>query len=547
MTPTDSAANHQEIEWQFDADDLSAVEAWLRQHVCGGEWELRFGQPEEQFDSYYDTPDWRFFRAGYVLRIRQTQHAPAEAALKSFGVRKDGLRQRHEISERLKPDSPASDPADSLIGSPGPVGQRVRMVLSKRSAQMLRRLFEVQTQRTRIAVQKDGARIAEIALDDVSIAGDRRGGPIRFQRVEVELVPDCTPDLESATGQVALFAARMQSACELRPATTSKFELGLRARRLQPAFAPELGRPKDTRHLNGAPTIDELAFAVLREHFAQFLWHEPGVRLGEEAEPVHRARVATRRLRAALGLFRDYLPGDGQRYRSELRWIARLLGGVRDLDVQQERLAAWRQDWAVIEAGGLKAFEDWLASRRAQARAKMLRGLNSARYGRFLGEFTDFLRNGARADEDRSEATPARRALPDLILRRYTRVRKLGNAIDDDSSPEDYHELRIQCKRLRYALEFAEALYPKAIHNYLPRLVALQDLLGLHQDAYVAIKEMRRLSLSPQPVLPASAAFTLGEIAQRYAQQAEELRAEFPRLYRRIKGKSWERLQRALK
>ena len=546
MTPTDSATSHREIEWQFDADDLGAVEAWLRQHARDGGWEFRFGEPEEQIDSYYDTPDWRFFRAGYVLRVRQTQHAPAEATLKSFGTRENGLRQRREISERLKPDDLAGNPSDGMIASPGPVGQRLRMVLSGRSAQALRRLFVAQTRRTRIAAHKAGADVAEIALDDVSIAGDRRGEPIRFRRVEVELAPDGASDLESATGLAASLVARMQSACALRPAAASKFELGLRARRLQPAFAPDLGQPQDPRHLDDDPIIAELAFAVLREHFAQLLWHEPGVRLGEEAEAVHRARVATRRLRAALGLFRDHLPGDGRRYRSELRWVARLLGGVRDLDVQQERLAAWRRDQAMSAAAGWQALEDWLARRRAQARAKMLRGLNSLRYARLVGAFSDFLRNGARADE-KHQATPARRALPDLILKRYARVRKLGNAIDDDSSPEDYHELRIQCKRLRYALEFAQALYPKAIRNYLPRLIALQDLLGLYQDAHVAIAEMRRLSLSAEPALPASAAFALGEIAQRYAQQAEKLRARFPRLYRRVKGKDWERLRRALK
>jgi triphosphatase len=547
MAPTDSAENHREIEWQFDVDDLGAVEAWLRQHARNGEWEFHFGEPEEQIDSYYDTPDWRFFRAGYVLRIRQARNTPAEATLKSFGTRKDGLRQRHEINERMKLEGITDDPTGSVIRSSGPVGQRVRAMLSRHSAQMLRRLFDAQTRRTRIAVQRDEAHVAEIALDDVSIAGDRRRGPVRFRRVEVELASDHASDLESATKSVEALVAKMQSACELRPATDSKFELGLQARRLQPAFAPDLGRPEDTGHLDDDPTVGELAFAVLREHFAQLLAHEPGVRLGEEAEAVHRARVATRRLRAALGLFRDHLPSDAQRYRNELRWIARLLGGVRDLDVQQERLAAWRQDKVVIEADGLKGLEDWLARRRAQARAKMLRGLNSARYARFAAEFTDFLRNGPSASEDQPGAVPARRALPDLILKRYTKVRKLGDAIDDDSPPEDCHELRIQCKRLRYALEFAEALCPKAIRNYLPRLVALQDLLGLHQDAHVAIEEMRRLSLSSQPELPAQAAFALGEIAQRYAQQAEELRAEFPRLYRRIKGKAWERLQRALK
>jgi CHAD domain-containing protein len=125
-------------------------------------------------------------------------------------------------------------------------------------------------------------------------------------------------------------------------------------------------------------------------------------------------------------------------------------------------------------------------------------------------------------------------------------VRADGDAIDADSPAEALHELRIMCKRLRYALEFVEHLYPKAMRTYLERLVELQDLLGLHQDAHVAIEQMRGLGFMHQHELPPQTVFTLGEIAQRYAHQAADLRARFPKVYRRIKGKPWQQLQRAL-
>ena len=82
-----------------------------------------------------------------------------------------------------------------------------------------------------------------------------------------------------------------------------------------------------------------LAFAVLRRQLAVVRAKEPGTRLGEDPEELHDMRVATRRLRAALSLFEAVLPVRAQVFREELGWLARLLGSVRDLDVQLEGLA----------------------------------------------------------------------------------------------------------------------------------------------------------------------------------------------------------------
>lgn len=540
MVPTDTAEHQQEIEWQFDIDDLDAVESWLRERARAGDLQLHFDAPKEHLDRYYDTPDWRLFRAGYVLRIRQVEGEAAEATLKSFGTRRNGLRQRREINEPLRRKRAGGDFIRSVIRAPGPVGQRLKAVVGKRAAHTMRHLFDAHTRRRRISVYQDGTQLAEIALDAVSIA-DLRGKSTLFQRIEVEIAPGGASN--GAFDVVTALVAEMRAACRLQPAADSKFELGLRARHLQPEFAPDLGRPASTAQLSDKPRIGELACAVLREHFARLLAQEPAVRLGEDSEAVHQARVATRRLRAALSLFRDYLPSAAQHLRHELRWVAQLLSEARDLDVQLARLAEWRTDDA------LHALDDVIAlltRRREQAQVKLLRGLNSARYERLVAEFTGFLRDDACLDASEQCMKPARAEMPGLIRRRYDKLRKLGDAVAQDSLPSEYHTLRIRCKRLRYALEFAAPLYRKAVRPYLLRLTALQDLLGLLQDAHVAIEEMRHLSLTSQHELPAQAIFALGEIAQRYAQQAEALRARFPNVYRRIKGKAWRKLWRAL-
>jgi CHAD domain-containing protein len=88
-------------------------------------------------------------------------------------------------------------------------------------------------------------------------------------------------------------------------------------------------------------------------------------------------------------------------------------------------------------------------------------------------------------------------------------------------------------------------LYGKPVRDFLPRLIALQDVLGSHQDAYVAIDQLRVLGLS-QPALPETTVEAFSDISDHYAAQARELRAAFPKAYRRLKGKAWQQVQRAL-
>ena len=66
--------DHQDVEWQFDDLDVRPVSKWLQ-----GDWQGRnpsvvSGETRELTDDYFDTEDWRIYRAGYALRIRRTRN-----------------------------------------------------------------------------------------------------------------------------------------------------------------------------------------------------------------------------------------------------------------------------------------------------------------------------------------------------------------------------------------------------------------------------------------------------------------------------------------
>src|SRR5262249_47821530 len=110
-----------------------------------------------------------------------------------------------------------------------------------------------------------------------------------------------------------------------------------------------------------------------------------------------------------------------------------------------------------------------------------------------------------------------------------------------ESPAADYHRLRIDCKRLRYALEFLADLYPDGARPLVKRLVVLQDVLGLHQDADVAISRLRGLARERADVLAAPTIFAGGEIAGRYRMEMIGLGGRFPAAYSAVVGRRWRR------
>jgi CHAD domain-containing protein len=140
---------------------------------------------------------------------------------------------------------------------------------------------------------------------------------------------------------------------------------------------------------------------------------------------------------------------------------------------------------------------------------------------------------------------PVLLAGPDLVRRRYRRLRRAGDPLDENSPPEALHRLRIRGKRLRYSIEFLQSVYGKPAARLINRLTDMQDVLGAYQDAQVATEQVRHLA-EERDDLPASALFVLGRIAERYRLQGAEQRSKVSGVYRRVRGKRWRRLRRAM-
>lgn len=509
-----------EIEWQYAALDTRPVVRWLSGPLPGGYTVSPAGVKDLE-DRYFDTAEFHVNRAGYTCRIRRKGDR-AELTLKGMADANEGMRSRRELTETLE------NPGVSPLAAPGACGAILRAVAGRNP---LREIFRLDTRREVFDLSDAEGPVAEIAVDETTIpVGEDR--PVRLSRVEVEVEP-------AAVDRARPFVNAIVAANRLAEAGTSKFEAALIATgQSVPAVAGEYGSTAVEPEMSAG----EVAFAVLRKQFAALRANEPGTRLGEDIEALHDMRVASRRLRAAMAAFRPFLTPRMQRFRDQLGWVAAALGEVRDLDVQLERMHEWRAHFPPERAAALEAVEELLESRRKAARRRMLAVLDSRRYETLCRSFATALRFGPPKSFAPGRA-PVLAIAPDMVERRYKRVRKMGDAIAKDSPPDSYHALRIEAKKLRYALEFVgNGIYGKPALEFSARVTAMQDVLGLHQDAYVAMDLLQEIADSSGKKLGAQTLMAMGSITERYRLDAIDLRAKFPPVYKPLAGEEWKRL-----
>ena len=286
-----------------------------------------------------------------------------------------------------------------------------------------------------------------------------------------------------------------------------------------------------TRLADEATALDVIRSAIAGSTI-KLVSNDPVVRLGEDPEGVHKARVAARRLRSDLRTFRSLLDREwAGALREELRWLGRLLGPVRDAEVLGARLRGRAAGLLGLEVASAKVLLDGLENDRLAGRRRLLEGLRSRRYEELVLRLVRAAREPL-ARSDRVERPAV--ATGALMKRPWAKLSGSARALGAGSSDAALHATRIDTKRVRYGAEALVPVFGKRAVRFASAAEALQEVLGEHQDAVVAMAWLadRGMEADDQAV-----AFTAGRLAELETVSRDRTREAWRKSWTRLEGR----------
>ncbi|WP_075024136.1 CYTH and CHAD domain-containing protein [Actinomadura madurae] len=494
---------HLEIEQKYDA-----AAAFALPDLDGLPGVASIGEPEvhELHATYFDTAGLRLAAAGIALRRR---------------------RGGHDAGWHLKvPAGPdGKEELRAPLGRPLVVPARLAgLVAARTRGAELRPVATLETRRTVVRLlDADGDLLAEVADDLVTGRGEQDAEPRHWREIEVELGPRGTPELLKAAGK------RLRKAGAKKAKSSSKLGrlLGAAIVPSEEAAQRAAARSRLTEATsNGkAPSITtgEVVLAYLAEQVEAVLRYDPKARLGEE-DAVHRMRVAVRRTRSALRSYRPVL--DTERtveLGPELRWLAQVLGEVRDLEVLRMR---FRDAPAFLL--------DDLRRQEGAAYRRMNAALKDQRYFTLLDELDRLVADPPFA---MGAERKARKELPGLVTRAWDRMAKEYGSIRTARDP-DYarHETRKAAKRARYAAELAVPVLGVAAKRVVKDARRIQEVLGDYQDGVIAMEHLENAAGRARTT---GEAFTLGALYGKEKCEAEAARDRLATTWSQTLGPSF--------
>jgi CHAD domain-containing protein len=468
--------------------------------------------------TYFDTFDWRLHGAGWRLRGRRRGEG--------YEVELAAPAERTTRVARA-----AAAPAFAAELPAGPLRRTLVPVVGNR--RLLPRA-EVESRGAGwTLVDGEGKTLARLVLEE-----------------RTALCPD---GLRSGAGTAAAGAAATPLPARLRLAPLHGYEeecrplaqwlgegLGLAAEpeeELAAALAACGRRPGDYSsglhvRLHPSSRADAAVVSVLVHLLAAIEANEEGVRRELDPEFLHDFRVAVRRTRAALGQLAGVLPAAVEPFREDFAWLGRVTGPKRDHDVfaaDFQGHVAGLPRWAREALEPLAAL---LAERDRALQAELVAALDSDRYRKLIEGWRRLLEGDPTAAPEASQgARPVSEVAVERISRAARRVRKRAAAVDETTAAAAVHRLRIECKKLRYLLEFFRSLDAAgAVEAEVKALKVLQDVLGEANDLAVQAATVRRLAGDLAPVVPPpppeallAAGYLLARLDRRRRKKRREL------------------------
>ena len=258
----------------------------------------------------------------------------------------------------------------------------------------------------------------------------------------------------------------------------------------------------------------------------------PGVKANLDSEFLHDLRVAVRRTRSALtqikGVFSE---ADVDRFKARLAWVGQITSPARDMDVYLLGFDEYRDSLPQRFRKDLGPLHIFLENHQKMEYQAMVKKINSPHFRKLLKEWRIFLEMPSEEIPKAPEAaTPVLHLANKRIHKMFKGVLKQGLTITDKSSAQDLHDLRKDCKKLRYLMEFFQGLYPaKRITRPIKSLKELLDNLGNFQDLEVQADKLREYArqMAEEGAVPHDTLLAMGMLVDGLLRRQQQVRIEF--------------------
>lgn len=283
--------------------------------------------------------------------------------------------------------------------------------------------------------------------------------------------------------------------------------------------------------------------------------NEKGIIEDTDTEFLHDYRVGLRKVRSVVtllaGIFREE---DTLRLKTQFGELTRKTNGLRDLDVYLQSREEYFQLIPPITHVGLRLLFSRLAMERKEEQKKVQAFMKSRGYARQIAALQKLFADSTHLADGPLAREKTLTLACRLILKRYRKVCKTARDLDENTPDPVLHRLRINCKKLRYLMEFFTPLFPaEEIRHLIKSLKVLQDNLGRFNDYSVQQRFLAGVAGDPRrdfqvlQIAQAVGALTAmlyrlqmeerGRIMENFARfDSPEIRVEFQTLFQPKEG-----------
>jgi triphosphatase len=429
---------------------------------------------EDLTSVYFDTDQRKLHKNGVTLRVRRIGDHYVQTIKASDGR----LFERGEWEAEIHGNRPDLDAAR---------GTALQPFIDDNFQEQLRPVFETRVRRSTFPLKTKDYEIM-LSVDHGSI--DTGKDTVALNEAELELK-------RGSRAHLFKVARSLSRSAQADLAVKSKSQRGYELL----DGAKTAAERTDSVTIEAGMTTANAFRLVASTCLKQIVANKSAV-LASDPEGIHQMRVGLRRLRTAMSLFSDIIPGKKtDDIKAELKWLTTELSLSRELDVFLTEVVHPLEDSA--HSSELRPLIGELAKRRDAALERAKAAVLSQRFRNLTLDIAEWLEIGRwqRPQDmllrERCEE-PVETAVVAQLNRRWRKIRKRGRRLLELDAGKR-HKLRIQAKKVRYASEFFESLFPgkkmrKRRRKFVAAVKDIQSCLGDLNDISAHISRSKQIA-----------------------------------------------------